>query len=527
MVDNEKIKLEERNAINLYISKLFRKDEVIDLDLFNLICKTSAKYNIELCVAINRKGQVLDIYSGDNSSVELAEIPQSNTLSGVRIIHTHPFSSCKLSKLDLSALKNLKLDCVIAVAVDNGGALDGQVAYIDGDSQHIDSLPNAMYINKYGIIDNIYVYDKLYKDNYDKMYENSNKMERAILVKVELGKGNIQEDLDELERLADTAHITVVDRLWQNRIKPDGKYYIGEGKLEALRNSVQTNDATVVIFDNELSGSKVANLTSALGVRIIDRSMLILDIFAGRARSAEGKLQVELAQLKYSLPRLSSLAIEDNRFGGGVGMRGPGETKLELNRRIVEDNIVKLSRELQKLKDKRALNRSSRLKSKKSVAIVGYTNSGKSTLMNVLSRADIYAKDELFATLDTTTRTVWLGDKKEVVFTDTVGFIKNLPHEFIEAFSSTLEESVYSTLLMHVIDASSPTRLSQEKTVLETLQKLHCTQPIITVYNKIDKLSDDDLKALKKQHKDCVFISAKTGEGVDELKEKIANILFN
>ena len=527
MISIDKIKQEDKNTLNDFVGKIYSKDEVIDLGIFDALCTLSAKYNIELCVAINRKGYVVDFFAGDSTSVEIDGIEKTNGLCGIRVIHTHPFAAATLSELDKSALKNLKLDCIIAVAVDERGAINAQVGYIDGDKVHLDNIPNALYINKYGIIENIYKYDKLYKDNLDKMYENSNKQERAVLVRVELKNGNIEEDLLELESLAKTAHIEVVDKLWQKRIKPDGKYFIGEGKLEALKNSVQLNDATVVIFDNELSGGKVANLSSALGVRIIDRSMLILDIFAGRARTAEGKLQVELAQLKYSLPRLSSLAIEDNRFGGGVGMRGPGETKLELNRRIVEDNIVKLSRELDDLKRKRALNRSNRIKNNKpSVAIVGYTNSGKSTLTNLLAKADIYAKDELFATLDTTTRTVWLGDKKEVVFTDTVGFIKNLPHEFIEAFSSTLEESTYATLLMHVIDISNPNHEEQEKVVMDTLQKLNCKQDIITVYNKIDKLSKDELFEAKKKYPKAMFISAHRGDGVEELKQYIVNKLF-
>lgn len=528
MLLDEKIKKEERDNLIAYIGKFYSKDEVINIDLFDMICKISAKYHIEISVAINRKGLVVDINSGDKNSVSMQDYSSENGLSGIRIIHTHPFASCELSELDKSALLNQKLDALIAISVDERGAVDAQAGFVATEGVDVVNMPNALYINKYGIIEKIYEYDRLYKINLENTYLTSNSGERAVLVRVELKEGNIEEDLNELASLANTAGILVVDKIWQKRIKPDGKYFIGEGKLEQLKNSVQLNDATVVIFDNELAGGKVANLTSALGVRVIDRSMLILDIFAGRARTAEGKVQVELAQLKYSLPRLNSLAISSDRFGGGVGMRGPGETKLELNRRIVEQNILKKQRELQKLKKQRGINRSNRLRNQKpTVSIVGYTNSGKSTLMNLLSHADVYAKDELFATLDTTTRSVWLGHGKEVLFTDTVGFIKNLPHEFIDAFSSTLEESVYANVLLHVVDISNPNNAEQQQIVLNQLQRLKCDCPIITVYNKIDNIDKSKLQQIKSNAgRDEIFISAVTGEGIEQLKEMIIEKLF-
>ena len=300
------------------------------------------------------------------------------------------------------------------------------------------------------------------------------------------------------------------------------RFLVGQGKLEDIKANIQLYNANCVIFYNELSGSKIKNLSQFLNVKVIDRSMLILDIFAKRARTNEGKLQVELAQLKYSVNRLN--AYQNNaRYGGGVGMRGPGETKLELDRRIISDNILKKKRDLESLKKQRELNRNERVRNQKPlVAIVGYTNSGKSTLMNLLTKADVYAKNELFATLDTTTRNMYI-DGKQLLLIDTVGFIKNLPTEFIEAFGSTLEESKYANLLLNVIDISDPNKDEQQKVTLDTLKRIGANAKVLTVYNKIDKLPKGE--ALP-EGENIVCISANKNIGIDKLKEKIIKILF-
>ena len=519
MLIPEKLKKEYKEKLISLNEQSFDKSLFIDEDILELIAYLTHKTGYEIALVIDRKGKIVDVVCGEKSSATISIEDGVNRYSGYRVIHTHPSGNCKLSSMDLSLLRNRKLDCICAIGVKDGEAFDAQVAYLLGENFNIINVHDTRYINKYGLIEKIFECEKEYREynaNINKLPE-----QRAIIVKVALKqKGNIERDLDELESLAKTAGIITVDRLSQFRVKPDGTYFIGSGKIDLLKEMIQLYEANLVIFDNELSGSKISNISNALGVRVIDRSMLILDIFAGRARTNEGKLQVELAQLKYSLPRLGAYLESSGRYGGGVGMRGPGETKLELNRRMVEQNIQKKSDDLAKLKKQRELNRKSRVKnSKPTVSIVGYTNSGKSTLLNLLAKSDVYVKDELFATLDTTTRNVWLGDKKEVLFTDTVGFINNLPHEFIEAFSSTLEESIYADLILHVVDISDPNHHEHIKVTNDVLNKLQCTSPVLMIYNKCDKYTGD-------KDQNTIYISAKNNTGIDNLKNKIVEILF-
>lgn len=329
---------------------------------------------------------------------------------------------------------------------------------------------------------------------------------------------DVEMKMSELKSLIKANDIEVVGSLVQNIKQPDLSYLIGVGKLEELKKIVDENNATLVVFQNELTGSKINNLEEYLGCKVIDRTMLILDIFAQRAKSSEGKLQVELAQLKYTLPRLKGLNNSANRYGGsGVGMRGPGETKLELDRRKIENQIYVKQKELKALKENRDLRRKQRLQTnQKTVALVGYTNSGKSTLMNTITKSDVLAKDMLFATLDTTTRKVYLNEKLTILLTDTVGFVSDLNHELIDAFNSTLEESLSADLLINVVDISDPECQKKEQITLEVLQELGVNlDKVITIYNKIDKLH------LLQPDKLC--ISAKNNVNIDKLKETIIN----
>ena len=330
------------------------------------------------------------------------------------------------------------------------------------------------------------------------------------------------ESMRELAELVDTAGGEVVGEMVQNRPMPEGATYLGEGKLMELKLAIEDTGATLVVFDDELSPIQLRNISDILGVRVLDRSMLILDIFAMRARSGEGKLQVELAQLKYQLPRLRGMGLELSRTGGGIGTRGPGETKLESDRRHIRTRIAALEEQIREIKKHRDLLRKRRRKDGHIVcAIVGYTNAGKSTLLNRLTDAGVFAEDKLFATLDTTSRAITLSDNRQIIMIDTVGFIRKLPHYLIEAFKSTLEEAAEADFIIHVIDASSSEADNRIKVVCDVLDEIGAGgKPYINVYNKCDLencciASDNGGKN--------VFISAKTGQGIADLMTAIAD----
>ncbi len=358
--------------------------------------------------------------------------------------------------------------------------------------------------------------------------------EKAVLFGLSLSqKDDGYFSMKELERLAKTADVEVLAKLFQKAKEITPATYIGTGKAEELKQLVESTGANLAICDNELSGSQVNNLTEILGVKVIDRTTLILDIFAKHATTNEGKLQVELAMLKYYLPRLSGIAGTSGRFGsGGVGMRGPGETKLELDKRKIRDQILKLEKEIDKIKQERDLRRKNRSNTGvKKVSIVGYTNAGKSTLMNVITKANIYADDKLFATLDTTSRQLWLAPKCEIVLTDTVGFINKLPHSFVDAFSATLEEVTYSDLILHVIDVTDKHLDVHKEVVLNELKELNAYDiPRITIYNKVDILTTEEKIRMRNSgliEPDAIFVSAKHNENTELIKNAILEKLFN
>ena len=516
------LKKEELKIIDNFIANVKEKESFVPMSLLSFLSDMTLKYKSEFVTTIDRKGNILSIDIGSSDSANFTAEGKTSGLNGIRVIHTHPLASCQLSNMDKSALKKNKLDCMCAISVRETGAYDAEVGFVNGDKIDTKYVHNTDYINKYGLLELIADYDKIAKENSEKWYTTEDERTTAVIVKVDLKGEDNDADLDELESLAHTDGIEVVARILQKKSKPDVRFLVGQGKLEDIKANIQLYNANCVIFYNELSGSKIKNLSQFLNVKVIDRSMLILDIFAKRARTNEGKLQVELAQLKYSLNRVN--AYQNNaRYGGGVGMRGPGETKLELDRRVISENILKKKRDLENLKKQRELNRNERVKNQKPlVAIVGYTNSGKSTLMNLLTKADVYAKNELFATLDTTTRNMYI-DGNQVLLIDTVGFIKNLPTEFIEAFGSTLEESKYANLLLNVIDVSDPNRNEQQKVTLDTLKRIGANAKVLTVYNKIDKLpKGEELPA----GEDIVCISAGKNIGIDKLKSEIVKILF-
>ncbi|MDR1548875.1 MAG: GTPase HflX [Hungatella sp.] len=353
--------------------------------------------------------------------------------------------------------------------------------------------------------------------------------ERVILVAVSTGDENdAQASLDELEELVKTAGAVTVDKVIQNRERIHPGTYLGKGKIEEIKDRIWELDATGIVCDDELSPAQLRNLEEALDTKIMDRTMVILDIFASRATTREGKIQVELAQLKYRSARLVGLRSSLSRLGGGIGTRGPGEKKLEMDRRLIHDRIGMLKADLEDVKRHREVVRQQRDKNHvPTAAIVGYTNAGKSTLLNRLTDAGILAEDKLFATLDPTTRNLSLPGGQQLLLTDTVGFIRKLPHHLIEAFKSTLEEAKYSDIILHVVDCSNPQMDMQMYVVYETLRELGvCDKIMVTVFNKIDAAEGGTiLKDISSDHQ--VRISAKTGEGLDELLNLLETILRN
>ena len=353
---------------------------------------------------------------------------------------------------------------------------------------------------------------------------NEERPERAVLVGADTGEYDMDSAFRELGQLAETSGAVVVATLCQKRQSPDGATYIGAGRLEELRVFCADEEIDLLIFEGELTPSQQRNIEEATDVRVIDRTMLILDIFALHARSGEGKLQVEIAQLKYSLPRLGGKGTQLSRLGGGIGTRGPGETKLETDRRHIRRRIRNLEDDLQTLKKRRALIRDRRKKDEViTVAIVGYTNAGKSTLMNALTDAGVIAENKLFVTLDPTARQLRLPGGRNVMLVDTVGLIRRLPHHLVEAFLSTLEEAASADLILNVCDASDPECTEHLEVTRSLLEELECGDtPVISVLNKCDIAENADaLPVLGKS----IRISAKTGEGLDALLELIDRTL--
>lgn len=359
-------------------------------------------------------------------------------------------------------------------------------------------------------------------------FEMESRQEHVILLGVSLQDGDdTEQSLDELEELAKTAGAVTVGRVIQNREAIHPGTYIGKGKIEEVQMLAEKLGADAVICDDELSPAQLRNLQQELDMKVMDRTLIILDIFAARASTSEGKIQVELAQLKYRQARLVGLRDSLSRLGGGIGTRGPGEKKLEMDRRLIKNRIAQLNRELAEVKRHREVTRGRRSRQSTEVAaIVGYTNAGKSTLLNTMTGADVLEEDKLFATLDPTTRVLALESGQEVLLTDTVGFIRKLPHHLIEAFRSTLEEAKYADIILHVVDASNPQAEQQMLVVYETLANLGVTdKKIITLFNKQDQVPEGQEIMRDRKADKTLYISAKTGEGLEELKNLLEEMV--
>lgn len=512
---------------------LIPREEVFTLQLVNTISSITSQINKEISVAIDRKGKVISIAIGDSTTVEMPIIDiKYKRLSGVRVVHTHPNGPSFLSTLDISALTKLKLDCIVALSVEEGIAKDTTIGFcsIENDmlmAETVGPMPIEEAIN-FNFLDKVLYLENELKNN--QIIEDNR--EKAILVGIES-----EESLDELEELAKACEVEVAYKVLQKRNKIESAFYIGKGKVEEISMLRQALKANVIVFDDELDASQVRNLEEMTGAKVIDRTTLILEIFARRAKSREAKIQVELAQLKYRAARLSGLGTVLSRTGGGIGTRGPGEKKLETDRRHIKERINDLTHELGKIKRHRETQREKRNEIPK-VSLVGYTNAGKSTLRNKLCeiampkdgviKEKVFEADMLFATLEITTRAVVLSDNRLVTITDTVGFVRKLPHDLVEAFKSTLEEVIYSDLLLHVVDGSSKNSLEQIEAVNGVLKELGVNdKPTLVLINKIDKADGEDLHKLKEALSDVkhIEISAKQGSNLNLLLKEVEGLL--
>lgn len=533
-----------RDSVIAELQKLYdmQSPQLVSQELAVKLADITEYINREISVYITRSGQIIEIAVGDNATVELPSFSGrrgAGRLSGIRCIHTHPGGNPYLSGVDISALKNNKYDAMVAIGVVSPDFTKSELTFglitgIDSNENYtaecygpysIEDAENINFVNTVSTIERIL----------DKQTGTASLQvmsERAILIGMEWGRNDslwtVDDSLEELKQLADTAGATVIKKFIQKRPKPDPAFFIGRGKVQELALYAQQENIDLCIFDDELSPAQQRNIESVMGIRILDRTALILDIFAQRARTNEGKLQVELAQLQYTLPRIMGKGLMLSRLGGGIGTRGPGETKLEVDRRRIRDRIAFIKDQIEKVKAVRSLHRSKRKKNNVfEVSLVGYTNAGKSTLLNTLTNSDIYAKDQLFATLDPTTRQLTLPNKQEIIITDTVGFIQRLPHQLIAAFRSTLEVVTEADLLVHVIDVSHELYKEQAAAVHEVLKEIGAeSKPVITVYNKIDKLPPDsklaDRLALEE---DTVCISAAKKLNLESLQQMIESHL--
>ena len=489
-------------------------------ELLDVLAAFTTAINREISIYVSRSGSILDITIGNLNSVELKDMHlrrNNRRLSMVRCIHTHPGGNPQLSDVDISSLRAMRFDAMAAVGVLDGKATGIQAAFLG------ESVGGVNKVELTGIIPVNRIPQRAWMEAIEQADSEVLKgdvsgtedvQERAYLVGLDS-----ETSLDELARLADTAGAVVVGRMLQKKSKPETATYIGSGKADELSLECPAREADLVIFDDELTGVQMHNLEQILhGVKVLDRTALILDIFAQRAQSREGRLQVELAQMAYQLPRLIGHGVAMSRLGGGIGTRGPGETRLEMDRRRIRKRMGDLRKEIEALGSQRTLRRAKREKNKVPVvALVGYTNAGKSTLLNTLSGAGVLAEDKLFATLDPVIRTVKLPTGGEFLLVDTVGFISKLPHALVDAFHSTLEEALLADVLLIVSDGASEEMHRQHDVVLQVLASLGAAdKPVIEVINKIDRLESAP------QWPGALGISAKTGEGIDALLEEIS-----
>lgn len=497
-------------------------DEFASFELLSELCACSGEINRELSVYISRDGSIVDVSVGDSAKVSMPSmrlVRNEDRLCGVRCIHTHPSGDGRLSGVDLGTLRSMKLDCMAAVGVSDGKPTQLYAAYLGDFDEDTGSRAALVYgpmrpykLPQKALIAEIFNSDDRFRSTTKEV--EAVEQERAVLVGMDNDEG--YDTLEELNELAKTAGALVVGKVRVRRRTIDNATYVGSGKANELSLMGSELEADLFIFDDELSAIQLRTLEETLGARVIDRTTLILDIFAARATSREGKLQVELAQMRYRLPRLIGQGQVLSRLGGGIGTRGPGEKKLEIDRRRIRRRVFELETELSEIEKQRGLRRESRKANRiPLVALVGYTNAGKSTMLNALTDSNVLAEDKLFATLDPVVRKITLYGGTEALLSDTVGFINKLPHDLVEAFKSTLEEVSNSDLILQVVDISCPYHEKQMRVVDGVLESLHAADiPRIIVFNKADAIPSCDLPA---ESENRLNVSALRGTGIEKL----------
>lgn len=497
-------------------------DEFASFELLSELCACSGEINREISVYISRDGSIVDVSVGDSAKVSMPSmrlVRNEDRLCGVRCIHTHPSGDGRLSGVDLGTLRSMKLDCMAAVGVSDGKPTQLYAAYLGDFDEDTGSRAALVYgpmrpykLPQKALIAGIFNSDDRFRSTTKEV--EAVEQERAVLVGMDNDEG--YDTLEELNELAKTAGALVVGKVRVRRRTIDNATYVGSGKANELSLMGSELEADLFIFDDELSAIQLRTLEETLGARVIDRTTLILDIFAARATSREGKLQVELAQMRYRLPRLIGQGQVLSRLGGGIGTRGPGEKKLEIDRRRIRRRVFELETELSEIEKQRGLRRESRKANRiPLVALVGYTNAGKSTMLNALTDSNVLAEDKLFATLDPVVRKITLSGGTEALLSDTVGFINKLPHDLVEAFKSTLEEVSNSDLILQVVDISCPYHEKQMRVVDGVLESLHAADiPRIIVFNKADAIPSCDLPA---ESENRLNVSALRGTGIEKL----------
>ncbi|MEG1939771.1 MAG: GTPase HflX [Eubacterium sp.] len=520
----------------------YQMEDQVLLDHFvlEILVRLTNQLHREILMMTSDKNTIEYVGIGDVSKVSLGNLEigeRTKGLNRLRVIHTHPNGSPYLSEEDLSAADNRKIQCMVAVGVYEdkpprfgiGAPMvnETSVVYGQGVFETLEKL------NAFPLDDYVYMANRALKKDPDALFDLEDETERALLVGVEVGNKrdgiDLDESMEELARLVETADGIVVDRVTQNRTQFDPIFYVGRGKLMEIVRMIQNLDINLIAANDELNSNQIRMIETMTGVKTIDRTTLILDIFAKHAKTKEGKLQVELAQQKYRLGHLKGLGIVLSRTGGGIGTRGPGEKKLETDRRHIRRQIDELERKNEKINQTNERNALSRQKNNiRTAALIGYTNSGKSTLFNVLTESDAVVKNGLFITLDSTIRKVRPEDG-DYLISDTVGFIEKLPHDLVKAFKTTLKEVETADLLLHVIDASNPNCQAQIEVVNQVLREIGSGhQNVLMVYNKMDKLSSEEQqqiqnRALREEHAVC--ISAAKIWNIENLTEEIRNEL--